>query len=306
MRNFLWDGEAVKRHIKGVILKYLDTDFFSERKVFGSLWDWGFLWLSVSFLPSFPTVYMRNSQAELQERLGFTFTIFQWVCACFRVFVHSLLYLIKRGVIPELPRKDLSAFCEIFVWNSQVFMLLIEKFKILSFYLGKLDLNRIKKWRLRIVYFNAVHKVHIIQAIYFLKRSKAVLIFLDPSPERKPSVMKSLWEGYFVVSNFLLSFWIPFQERLNLFCSSGLLCYSPFHLWAKNLVQTQNSIAWPDFSAQSCLKQKHQDYSSLYHGMVYSKNWVLFSGMQFFSQSEGSLEWKCSISYILLMVCSIM
>lgn len=55
-----------------------------------------------------------------------------------------------------------------------------------------------------IVCFNAVHKVHIIQATYFLKRSKAVLIFLDPSLRRKPSVMKYLWKGYFVVSDFLL------------------------------------------------------------------------------------------------------
>lgn len=124
----------------------------------------------------------------------------------------------------------------------------------------------------------------------FLKRSKAVLIFLDPSPERKPSVMKPSGKDTFEVSDFLLSFWIPFQERLNWFCSSGLLCSSPFHLWVKNLVQMQNSIAWPDFSAQSCLKQKHQDYSSLYNGMVYSKKWSWFSSIQFFSQSEGSRE----------------
>lgn len=141
------------------------------------------------------------------------------------------MYLIKWGEIPELPRKGLSAFCEIFVWNSQVFMLLIKiEKKILLFYSGMRDQNRRKKSRLMIVYFNAVHKVHIIQATYFLKRTKAVLIFLDPSPGRKPSVMKYLWKGYFVVSDFLLLFWIPFQEKLNWFSSPGLLCYSPFHL----------------------------------------------------------------------------
>lgn len=195
MRNFLWDREAVKRHIKGVILKYLDSEgFFFWKK---SLW---LLCGNGDFFdclcPSFPTVYTRNPQAELQERLGFTFTIFQWVCDYLRVFVRSLVRLIKWGVIPELPRKDLSAFCEIFVWNSQVFMLLIKKIQN-TFILFREDRSeQNKKVKIKDCLFQcSAQGAHYWSN--FLKRSKAVLIFLDPSPERKPSVMKSLWKGYF-------------------------------------------------------------------------------------------------------------
>lgn len=51
MRNFFWDREAVKGLIKGVILKYLDTDFFSERKVFDFSLGMG-ISFSISVLPS--------------------------------------------------------------------------------------------------------------------------------------------------------------------------------------------------------------------------------------------------------------
>lgn len=51
MRNFLWDREAVKKYIKGVILKYLEKDFFSERKVFDLSMGMG-ISLSISVLHS--------------------------------------------------------------------------------------------------------------------------------------------------------------------------------------------------------------------------------------------------------------
>lgn len=146
--------------------------------------------------------------------------------------------------------------------------------------------------------------------LIFLNRSKAVLTLLDPSPGRKPSVMKCLWKGYFVVSNFSLLFQIPFQEKLNWFCSPGLLCCSPFFSPLLFGVKTWCRCRIPLPGLTSLHKvvwnRSSWDYSSLYNGMVYSKEHVLFSSMQFFSQSEGSLEWKFSLSCVLLMVCRIM
>lgn len=82
------------------------------------------------------------------------------------------------------------------------------------------------------------------------------------------------------------------QSRLAL-----LFTFSPLLFGAKTWCRCKIPLPGLTSLHKVVWNRSSWDYYSLYNGMVYSKEQVLFSSMQFFSQSEGSLEWKFSVSY---------
>lgn len=144
-----------------------------------------------------------------------------------------------------------------------------------------------------------MHKVHIIQATYSWKKNKAALILLDLSPGRKPNVMKYLWKGGFVVSELLLLFWIPFQERLNWFSKPDLVCYSPLLLGGKTWIYCAGA-EWHCLAWLLCTKSLETGAVGIFPVCICE---MTYSKEHFFCHSIFLPVWKSSGVKVLGFLC---